>query len=57
VLDQDAHLVGDQAATARKLDRLDKWRTILLAATLVFGIALAALIVYDAWQRGALPNN
>ena len=56
-MENESHLVAAQAATARRLTALDRWRRVLLIATLVIGFALAAAHAYRVWLEGAgLPT-
>jgi hypothetical protein len=52
-MDNETHLVAEQVATARRLTALDRWRRVLLIATLVVGIALAGAHMYRVWLEGA----
>jgi hypothetical protein len=52
-MDNEAHLVAAQVATARRLTALDRLRWALVVATLLGGIALAAAHMYRVWLEGA----
>jgi hypothetical protein len=52
--DDQVHLlntaaVPHQAEVAHKLDVIDKWGKIVTAVTVAFGVALAALFLYQSW--------
>ena len=52
--DDQVHLldtagVPHQAEVAQKLDVIDKWGKIVTAVTVAFGVALAALFLYQSW--------
>ena len=53
VLDSEKELVGVQVSVSRKLDMLDRWKTALLVATLLLGLAIAAVHMYSVFQRNA----
>jgi len=41
--------IPEQVALAAKLNAIDRWGKILTVITIVFGLALAALYLYQAW--------
>ena len=43
------NVVPQQVAMAHKLDVIDKWGKMLTAATVVYGIVLAAVYFYQLW--------
>jgi hypothetical protein len=52
--DDQVHLlhteaVPQQAAVAQKLDQIDKWGKIVTAVTVILGVLIAALFVYQTW--------
>lgn len=51
--DNERSLVSMQVAAAHKLDVLDRVKTMLLVLTVVFGLAVAALHLYSAWQSNS----
>jgi hypothetical protein len=56
-MDNETALVAAQAATARRLTALDRLRRVLLIATLLVGLGLAAAHMYRVWLEGAgLPS-
>jgi hypothetical protein len=50
--EREQPLVSAQVSMAHKLDVLDRWRTILLIATVLAGIAAFGLHVYNMWTSG-----
>ena len=46
-------LVDKQAALAHKMDVIDKWGETLTVITVVFGIVLAGIYLYQAWLASA----
>jgi hypothetical protein len=54
--DDIVHLSGPEAAisqqvtVARKLDKIDYWGKLLTVVVSVFGVVLAVVTVYNAWQ-------
>lgn len=51
--DSEQQLVATQAATAHKLDVLDRWKMILLTLTILSALAMGALHVYTSWLAGS----
>jgi len=51
--DDSIHLEGnvthDQIALAHKLELIDKWGKSLTVVAIVFGLALAAIYLYQVW--------
>ena len=45
----DVGAVSQQADVAHKLDVIDRWGKILTAVTVIFGLALGALYMYQSW--------
>lgn len=45
----DVGAVAHQADMVHKLDAIDKWGKILTAVTVIYGLALAALYLYQSW--------
>jgi hypothetical protein len=45
----DTGAVTHQVDVAHKLDVIDKWGKILTAVTIVYGLVLAALYLYQSW--------
>ena len=44
--------IPQQVATFRKLETIDRWGVSLTVVTLVVGLALASIYLYEAWMRG-----
>jgi hypothetical protein len=42
-----------QTLVAAKLDQIDKWGKTLTIITLIFGVALAAVFIYQGWINSA----
>lgn len=49
VMEGDAGIVPHQREIAQKLEVIDRWGKTLTIIALVFGLALAALWVYQTW--------
>ncbi len=45
----DGGAVSQQVSVNQKLDMIDKWGKILTAVTIVFGLILAAIYLYQSW--------
>ena len=45
----DAAIVSTQSNLCRKLEIIDKVKTGLIAATIVYGVAIAGFATYNAW--------
>jgi hypothetical protein len=56
VMDTDKHLVGVQENIAHKLDVLDRWRRILLIATVLLALVIAALHMYATFTRNTIVS-
>ena len=52
VRDSEVQIVAKQRTMAHSLEVIDRWRGWLFAVTIVFGIALGAVWLYNAWQAG-----
>jgi hypothetical protein len=52
VLD-DANLIPQQEAMARKLQVIDKWGKLLTAVTAVYLLAMAAIYFYQLFEAGS----
>ena len=49
--------IAKQEATAKTLAQLDRVMTIMIVATVVYGIAIGGYYIYDAFMNGAkLPT-
>jgi uncharacterized membrane protein len=46
-------LVSHQAATAQRLETIDRWGQVLTVIALVFGLAVGAGYVYQNWLAAA----
>ena len=45
--------LAQQAAVAEKLDRIDKWGKTLTVVTILFGLLLAVIYIYQGWMNGS----
>jgi len=52
VLD-DADMIPQQEAMARKVQLIDKWGKLLTAVAAVYLLALAAIYIYQTWVGGS----
>ena len=48
--DADDRLVIQQKAMASRLEWIDRWERILTTATIVFGLIVGALYLYNGWM-------
>jgi hypothetical protein len=46
----EQRFIPQQVALAHKLDVIDRWGKILTAFTVGFGLLLAAVVLFEAWQ-------
>lgn len=46
----DATLVNNQKSIATRLEWIDKWGKILTVVTLIFGIIVAGIYLYNGWM-------
>jgi sterol desaturase/sphingolipid hydroxylase (fatty acid hydroxylase superfamily) len=51
--DREQQLVTAQVSIAHKLDVLDRWKTALLIATILAGVAAIGLHTYNMWMSGS----
>lgn len=47
----DATLVSTQSAVCKRLEMMAKLRTALVIAIIVYGLAIAAIAIYMAWNN------
>ena len=45
----DVRLVSDQSAVAERLSGIDKWGKVLTVVTLVFGLVIGTIYLYQGW--------
>jgi len=45
-----SNVLNTQTETAHRMDVLDRWITILLAAVLISGLGIGTWFLYQAWQ-------
>lgn len=48
----EAVISAHQVTVAQKLDQIDKWGKTLTVVTVVYGLALAGIYVYQSWMSG-----
>ena len=51
IMDGD-QVIAHQSETAHRLDVLDRWKTILFAVVLIYGLVLAGFHLYNVWLQG-----
>jgi hypothetical protein len=51
---EESH-ISEQVAMAHKMDVIDTWGKGLTVATVVFGLAVAAVYLFQAWQINNQP--
>ena len=55
--DGEAPAISQQINTVKRLEVIDRWGKILTVITLITGLALAGLFLYQVWQQAsALPQ-
>ena len=52
VSDAAGSVTSHQVSVAHKLDQIDKWGKTLTVVTVVYGIVLAGVYVYQSWVSG-----
>ncbi len=52
IRESEMPMVPQQAAFAKRLDRLDYWGKVLTIASVSFGVLLGALFLYQTWLQG-----
>ena len=53
LMDEEVQMVREQATVANKVALIDRWRKILMIVTIVAGVALGGLYMYEAWVEGS----
>jgi hypothetical protein len=48
-------VLNSQTETAHRMDVIDRWITILLATTLIYGLIIGGCFLYQAWQVNSKP--
>ncbi|MEO8129259.1 MAG: hypothetical protein ABJF23_05595 [Bryobacteraceae bacterium] len=48
-------ILNHQAETAQRMNSIDRWIRILLAAVILYGVAVGAVYLYEAWQSNLVP--
>jgi hypothetical protein len=52
VSDVGGSMASQQVALAQRLEQIDKWGKTLTAVTVVYGLILGAVYVYQSWVSG-----
>lgn len=52
----DAAVVNTQAALCRRLELMGKLQTIMIALCIAYGIAIVAIISYNAWSTAGAAS-
>jgi negative regulator of sigma E activity len=52
ISDAAGSVTSQQVTVAQKLDQIDKWGKMLTVVTVAYGVALAAIYVYQSWVSG-----
>jgi hypothetical protein len=52
----EEHYIPEQTALAKRLDAIDHWGKMLTVITVVLGLLLASVYLYQVWVRSALPQ-
>jgi len=52
VSDAAGSVTSHQVSVAHKLDQIDKWGKMLTVVTVVYGVVLAGIYVYQSWVSG-----
>lgn len=47
-------LIPQQVETSQKLDAIDHWFKILMVTTLIFGLVIAAIVLYQGWVQNQI---
>jgi hypothetical protein len=50
----DAGIITTQTTMAKRLDAADKVKYALLVATILYGVAIAAMAIYTAWNTSGI---
>jgi hypothetical protein len=48
--------IPQQVAVAAKLEKIDHWGKTLTVVDVLFGLALVAVLCFNAWQQGTQVN-
>ena len=51
VLEAEAGMIAQQEMIARRLEVIDKWGKLLTIVTLVYGLLLACVYLYQVWEE------
>ena len=51
--DGDARLISNQRNVGERLSSIDKWGKILTIVTVVFGVVLGSIYLYQGWVESA----
>ena len=50
----DATVISQQSTLCRRLEVIDKVRTALIVAVIIYAIAIVGIATYNAWNRSGL---
>jgi hypothetical protein len=50
--DAAGSVTSQQVSVSQKLDQIDRWGKMLTVTTVVFGVVLAGIYVYQSWMAG-----
>ena len=45
--------LSEQTTVAAKLEKIDRWGKTLTIVTVIFGVAIGAIFVYQTWMQSA----
>ncbi len=53
--DRESQAISEQVTFAHRLEAIDRWGKILTIVVIAYGMAIAALYLYTAWQASVQP--
>ncbi len=53
----DAPALSEQVNIARKLETIDKWGKMITAVTVIYGLALGGLYIWQTWVRNSMSSG
>ncbi len=53
VAEGEANRIPQQIALAQRLDSIDRWERILIAATVIVGVVIGAAYLYELWDQSS----
>jgi len=57
VISGERSVVAQQATFAQKIEKIDFWGKTLTIVLIVYGVVLAAWILYQLWEQSAKVSN